>query len=261
MNASFRLPRLAATLAGWGGALALALGAFHLGTSSASEAAVKIPPPAADDTTSASGMQTAVFAGGCFWGVQGVFQRVQGVSQAVSGYSGGKAATAKYELVGSGLTGHAESVKITYDPKKVSYGTLLQIYFSVAHDPTQLNRQDPDVGPQYRSAVFYGDAAQKATTEKYIAQLDAAKVYPQQDRHPGRAARRVLRRRGLSPGLPDAQPDAGLHRPLRPAEDRQPEDDVPAAVPRRAGAGDGPGRQGAAAVGATERSGAEQRLG
>jgi peptide-methionine (S)-S-oxide reductase len=123
-------------------------------------------------------MQTAVFAGGCFWGVQGVFQRVQGVSQAVSGYSGGKAATAKYELVGSGLTGHAESVKITYDPKKVSYGTLLQIYFSVAHDPTQLNRQHPDVGPQYRSAVFYGDAAQKATTEKYIAQLDAAKVYP-----------------------------------------------------------------------------------
>ena len=178
MTATFRLPRLAATLAGWGGALALTLGAFHLGTSSASEAAVKIPPPAADETASASGMQTAVFAGGCFWGVQGVFQRVQGVSQAVSGYSGGKAATAKYELVGSGLTGHAESVKITYDPKKVSYGTLLQIYFSVAHDPTQLNRQHPDAGPQYRSAVFYGDAAQKATTEKYIAQLDAAKVYP-----------------------------------------------------------------------------------
>ena len=178
MTATFRLPRLAATLAGWCGALALTLGAFHLGTSSASEAAVKIPPPAADETASASGMQTAVFAGGCFWGVQGVFQRVQGVSQAVSGYSGGKAATAKYELVGSGLTGHAESVKITYDPKKVSYGTLLQIYFSVAHDPTQLNRQHPDVGPQYRSAVFYGDAAQKATTEKYIAQLDATKVYP-----------------------------------------------------------------------------------
>jgi peptide-methionine (S)-S-oxide reductase len=177
MNASFRLPRLAVTLAGWGGALALALGALHVGTSLAAEAAVKIPPPAVDDTTGASGMQTAVFAGGCFWGVQGVFQRVQGVSQAVSGYSGGKAATAKYELVGSGLTGHAESVKITYDPKKVSYGTLLQIYFSVAHDPTQLNRQHPDVGPQYRSAVFYGDAAQKATTEKYIAQLDAAKAY------------------------------------------------------------------------------------
>ena len=178
MNASSRLPRLAATLAGWGGALALAVGALHLGTSSAAEPAVKIPPPAADETTaSANGMQTAVFAGGCFWGVQGVFQRVQGVSQAVSGYSGGKASTAKYEMVTSGLTGHAEAVKITYDPKKVSYGTLLQIYFSVVHDPTQLNRQGPDVGSQYRSAVFYGDAAQKATTEKYIAQLDAAKVY------------------------------------------------------------------------------------
>jgi peptide-methionine (S)-S-oxide reductase len=178
MTASSRLPRLAATLAAWGGALALAVGAFHLAPTSAAEAAFKIPPPAADDTTGATGMQTAVFAGGCFWGVQGVFQRVHGVSQAVSGYSGGKAATAKYELVGSGLTGHAEAVKITYDPKKVSYGTLLQIYFSVAHDPTQLNRQHPDVGPQYRSAVFYADAAQKATTEKYIAQLDAAKAYP-----------------------------------------------------------------------------------
>jgi peptide-methionine (S)-S-oxide reductase len=106
-----------------------------------------------------------------------VFQRVHGVSQAVSGYSGGKAATARYEMVTSGLTGHAESVKITFDPKKVSYGKLLQIFFSVVHDPTQLNRQGPDVGTHYRSAVFYGDAAQKATTEKYIAQLEAAKAY------------------------------------------------------------------------------------
>ncbi len=110
--------------------------------------------------------------------MQGVFQRVNGVIQAVSGYSGGAKETAHYEMVGSGLTGHAESVKITFDPKKVSYGTLLQIYFSVAHDPTQLNRQEPDSGTQYRSAVFYGDAAQKETTEKYIAQLDAAKAYP-----------------------------------------------------------------------------------
>ena len=178
MTPTSRLPRLAATLAAWGGALALAIGAFHLAPTSASEAAFRIPAPAVDDTANATGMQTAVFAGGCFWGVQGVFQRVHGVSQAVSGYSGGKAATAKYELVTSGLTGHAEAVKITYDPKQVSYGTLLQIYFSVAHDPTQLNRQHPDVGPQYRSAVFYADAAQKATTEKYIAQLDATKVYP-----------------------------------------------------------------------------------
>jgi peptide-methionine (S)-S-oxide reductase len=158
--------------------VALATAAFAPRLTRASESAVKIAPPAVDATTNATGTQTAVFAGGCFWGVQGVFQRVNGVIQAVSGYSGGAEKTAVYELVGSGLTGHAESVKITYDPKKVSYGTLLQIYFSVAHDPTQLNRQDPDSGPQYRSAVFYADAAQKETTEKYIAQLDAAKAYP-----------------------------------------------------------------------------------
>jgi peptide-methionine (S)-S-oxide reductase len=160
-------------------AAALVAGAgLHLSAGHAAESAVKIPAPAADATASAAGTQTAVFAGGCFWGVQGVFQRVNGVIQAVSGYSGGARETAQYEMVGSGLTGHAESVKITYDPKRVSYGTLLQIYFSVAHDPTQLNRQDPDSGTQYRSAVFYGDPAQKETTEKYIAQLDAAKVYP-----------------------------------------------------------------------------------
>ena len=158
--------------------VALATAGFAPRAASAGESAVKIAPPAVDSTTNASGTQTAVFAGGCFWGVQGVFQRVNGVIQAVSGYSGGAEKTAVYELVGSGLTGHAESVKITYDPKKVSYGTLLQIYFSVAHDPTQLNRQDPDSGPQYRSAVFYADAAQKETTEKYIAQLDAAKSFP-----------------------------------------------------------------------------------
>jgi peptide-methionine (S)-S-oxide reductase len=160
-------------------AAALVAGAgLHLATAGAAESAVKIAPPAVDSTTAASGTQTAVFAGGCFWGVQGVFQRVNGVIQAVSGYSGGAKETARYEIIGSGLTGHAESVKVTYDPKKVSYGTLLQIYFSVVHDPTQLNRQDPDVGTQYRSAVFYADPAQKETTEKYIAQLDAAKAYP-----------------------------------------------------------------------------------
>ncbi|MEO8311529.1 MAG: peptide-methionine (S)-S-oxide reductase MsrA [Caldimonas sp.] len=169
-------PRRTALFAGL--LAALAVGAFAPRFGSAGEAAVKIAPPAVDTTASATGTQTAVFAGGCFWGVQGVFQRVNGVVQAVSGYSGGTEKTAVYELVGSGLTGHAEAVKITYDPKKVSYGTLLQIYFSVAHDPTQLNRQDPDSGPQYRSAVFYSDPAQKETTEKYIAQLDAAKSYP-----------------------------------------------------------------------------------
>jgi len=165
-------------VAGWATVVMLALGALHFNTSAAAEAAVKIPAPAADDTASAAGVQTAVFAGGCFWGVQGVFQRVNGVVQAVSGYAGGSKETAHYEMVGSGLTGHAESVKITYDPAKVSYGALLQIYFSVAHDPTQLNRQEPDHGTQYRSAIFYADAAQKRTAERYIAQLDAAKVYP-----------------------------------------------------------------------------------
>jgi peptide-methionine (S)-S-oxide reductase len=175
-SAPLSTPRRTALFAGL--LVALATASFAPRLTSAGESAVKIAPPALDTTTGASGTQTAVFAGGCFWGVQGVFQRVNGVIQAVSGYSGGAKETAQYEMVGSGLTGHAEAVKITYDPKKVSYGTLLQIYFSVAHDPTQLNRQDPDSGPQYRSAVFYADAAQKETTEKYIAQLDAAKSYP-----------------------------------------------------------------------------------
>ena len=174
---SLTLPRRPAYL-GWIAAALVAGAGLHLATAGAAESAVKIAPPTVDSTTAASGTQTAVFAGGCFWGVQGVFQRVNGVIQAVSGYSGGAKETAHYEMVGSGLTGHAESVKITYDPKKVSYGTLLQIYFSVAHDPTQLNRQDPDSGTQYRSAVFYADPAQRETAERYIAQLDAAKVYP-----------------------------------------------------------------------------------
>ena len=173
---SFSPARRAALLATF--ATALVAGGIVPIATRAGEAAVKIAPAAVDATAAASGMQTAVFAGGCFWGVQGVFQRVHGVSQAVSGYSGGAEKTAMYELVGSGLTGHAESVKVTYDPNKVSYGTLLQIYFSVIHDPTQLNRQGPDSGTQYRSAIFYADAAQKETAEKYIAQLDAAKSYP-----------------------------------------------------------------------------------
>ena len=177
-SASAHRPRTSGRVAAWVALLLAGGAAFHLSNSVAGEAAVKIPAVTADDTVNASGMQTAVFAGGCFWGVQGVFQRVVGVSQAVSGYAGGAKETAHYELVGTGMTGHAEAVQITYDPKKVSYATLLQVYFSVAHDPTQLNRQDPDSGPQYRSAVFYTDPAQKQTVERYIAQLDAAKVYP-----------------------------------------------------------------------------------
>jgi peptide-methionine (S)-S-oxide reductase len=143
----------------------------------AGEQAVPLPAPAQDVTATAN-TETAVFAGGCFWGVQAVFQHTKGVLNAVSGYAGGDKSTAQYEVVGSGLTGHAESVQITYDPKQVSYGRLLQIFFSVAHDPTQYNRQGPDTGPQYRSAVFYSTPQQKDVTEKYIAQLEAAKVFP-----------------------------------------------------------------------------------
>ena len=156
---------------------ALAFAEFN--PSMAAEAAVKIPAPTADLVTEAGAPQeVAVFAGGCFWGVQGVFQHTKGVIQAVSGYAGGAKHTAVYEIVGSGMTGHAEAVQITYDPKQISYAQLLQIYFSVVHDPTQLNRQGPDLGTQYRSAIFATSASQKLVAEKYIAQLDAAKVFP-----------------------------------------------------------------------------------
>lgn len=157
----------------------LGVAGLQLQTSTAAEVAVKIPPLAGEPGAVPTGAQaTAVFAGGCFWGVQGVFQHTKGVLNAVSGYSGGSQATARYELIGSGLTGHAEVVQVTYDPSQVSYAQLLQIFFSVVHDPTQLNRQGPDRGTQYRSAIFTTDAAQKQAVDRYIAQLDAAKVFP-----------------------------------------------------------------------------------
>jgi peptide-methionine (S)-S-oxide reductase len=149
--------------------------------SRAAEAAVVIPPPASDVAatagTSGSTSEIAVFAGGCFWGVQGVFQHVKGVSNAVSGYAGGDAKSAKYDMVGMGDTGHAEAVRITYDPRQVSYGRLLQIYFSVAHNPTELNRQGPDTGTHYRSTVFPVNAEQSRVAKAYIAQLDGAKAF------------------------------------------------------------------------------------
>ena len=144
--------------------------------SRAAEDAVVIPPPAVDAPPS-DGLQTAVLAGGCFWGVQGVYQHTAGVVNAVSGYAGGTKATADYQTVSSGSTGHAESVSVRYDPKKISYGKILQIFFSVVHDPTQLNRQGPDSGTQYRSAIFTSSDEQKKVAEAYIAQLDAAKVF------------------------------------------------------------------------------------
>jgi len=151
---------------------------LHFGHAGAAEPAVAIPAPAQDEPASGRHTETAVFAGGCFWGVQGVFQHVKGVTNAVSGYSGGRKDTAHYEEVGSGATGHAESVEVTFDPAQVSYGTLLQVYFSVAHNPTELNFQGPDHGPQYRSALFPLDDAQRKVATAYIAQLEAAKVFP-----------------------------------------------------------------------------------
>ena len=149
--------------------------------SSSAQAAPKIPIPAPTTDVSlrsTSGQETAVFAGGCFWGTQAVFQRVKGVIKTTAGYSGGSAATASYDQVITESTAHAESVEVVYDPSKITYGQLLRIFFSVAHDPTQLNRQGPDVGTSYRSAIFYANDEQKRIAIAYIAQLDAAKVFP-----------------------------------------------------------------------------------
>lgn len=146
---------------------------------SASSVATPLPDPAVDiPLARAAGIQTAVLAGGCFWGVEGVFEHVKGVTRVVSGYAGGQADTATYEQVSTGRTGHAESVRIFYDPARISYGQLLKVFFSVAHDPTELNRQGPDTGTQYRSAIFYASADQKRVADDYIAQLQAAGVFP-----------------------------------------------------------------------------------
>ena len=141
------------------------------------EPAVVIAAPAKDEPAATSHSETALFAGGCFWGIQGVFQHVKGVTSAVSGYAGGAQGTANYEEVSTGETGHAESVKVTFDPTQVTYGELLHIFFSVGHNPTQLNRQGPDTGSQYRSAVFPLNAAQAAVAKAYIAQLNASKSF------------------------------------------------------------------------------------
>jgi peptide-methionine (S)-S-oxide reductase len=146
--------------------------------SHAAETAISIPAPTMDNPKKAEALQTAVVAGGCFWGVQGVFEHVRGVHKVLSGYAGGAKDTADYETVSGGNTGHAESVQINFDPQEISYGGILRIYFSVAHDPTQLNRQGPDRGTQYRSAIFFKDDNQKAIAEAYIAQLDKSKVLP-----------------------------------------------------------------------------------
>lgn len=158
----------------------LAVLAAFLGGSAglaAAQEGIVIPSPLLDEPATTAKTETAILAGGCFWGVQGVFQHVNGVANAVSGYAGGEADTAHYEMVGSDTTGHAESVKITFDPGKISYGRILQVYFSVAHDPTQLNRQGPDRGTQYRSAIFPVNDEQAKIAKAYIDQLDQAKLY------------------------------------------------------------------------------------
>jgi peptide-methionine (S)-S-oxide reductase len=154
----------------------LAAAGFAVTRSTAEEARV-VPPPALDEQAGDKTSEVAVIAGGCFWGVQGVFQHVAGVTNAISGYDGGEKATAHYEMTSSGNTGHAESVQITYDPRKITYGRILQVYFSVAHDPTELNRQGPDEGTQYRSAIFPLNDEQAQVAKAYIAQLGSAHVF------------------------------------------------------------------------------------
>lgn len=158
--------------------ISLIVGALSLAFLAHPTAAGKFPEPVRDTPRAAAReFQTAVFAGGCFWGIEAVFEGLEGVGDVVSGYAGGQEKTAHYEMVGTGRTGHAESVKVTYDASKITYGQLLKVLFSVAHDPTELNRQGPDEGPQYRSAIFYANDEQKQVAEAYIAQLNAAKVF------------------------------------------------------------------------------------
>jgi peptide-methionine (S)-S-oxide reductase len=158
----------------WIGAVVLVL--ISAGVYAAEEAVV-IPPPALDNPKTSGPLQTAVIAGGCFWGVHGVYQHVRGTRQVLSGYSGGTKATADYETVSRGASAHAEAVEIRFDPNELSYGEILQVFFSVVHDPTQLDRQGPDIGAHYRSAIFYADESQKRIAETYIARLDRAKVF------------------------------------------------------------------------------------
>lgn len=178
MKTVFEMPFFRTTVFGAVAAAALAVGLFSgsVKTAVAAEPAFVIPPPSIDETASAD-TEKAVFAGGCFWGVQGVFQHVKGVKNAVSGYSGGDKETATYEAVSSGRSGHAEAVEITYNPKEVTYGQLLQVFFSVAHNPTQLNYQGPDHGPQYRSEIFTTDDEQAKIAQTYVAELDKTRIF------------------------------------------------------------------------------------
>ena len=193
----------------------LGIAVFSFASRGCGRAATPISPPLTDvQNSSGNKTQRAVFAGGCFWGVQAVFQHTKGVTNAVSGYAGGTPPGPSYEQVSSGRTGHAEAVEITFDPKQISYGRLLQIYFSVAHDPTQLNRQGPDEGTQYRSEIFATSDAQQQAAEAYIAELDKAHAFARPDRDQGGTAEGILSRRTLSSGLCHASSRQPVHRGL-----------------------------------------------
>ena len=182
----------------------LSAAAFFVTRSTAEEARA-VPTPAVDEQASGKASEVAVVAGGCFWGVQGVFQHLAGVTNAVSGYAGGDRSTAHYDMTSSGTTGHAESVQITYDPRKITYGRILQVYFSVAHDPTEFNRQGPDDGTQYRSTIF-PMTDEQAQSRRPMSPSSIPRTRSDADRHHGRAVQDVLSRRGLSPGLPRQHP-------------------------------------------------------
>ena len=171
-----------------------------------------MPNPAVDEQAGAKTSEVAVIAGGCFWGVQGVFQHVAGVTNAVSGYAGGDKATAHYDMTSEGNTGHAELVQITYDPRKITYGRILQVYFSVAHDPTELNRQGPDSGTQYRSTIFPMNDEQAQVAKAYIAATRWGPCVRRAGRHHDRAGQDLLSRRGLSPGFPGEESGLSVHR-------------------------------------------------
>ena len=193
-----------------------------------SAAGVRLPDPSLDDTPAASsGSATLVLAGGCFWGIEEVYQHVRGVTDAVSGYAGGSARTARYEAVETGTSGHAESVKITYDPSKVTLGQLLKIFFSVAHDPTLLNRQGPDVGPQYRSAIFYSGERQQQLVKSYVDQLNRAGVFR------SKIVTQVVPLTAFYPAEPDHQ-DYAMKNPFNPyivINDKPKVDDLKLAFP------------------------------
>ena len=225
---------LSRTTRTFAGAMLILCGALATVTACAAEAPTVIPPASVDNPKSAGPLQTAVLAGGCFWGVQGVFEHLNGVHRVVSGYAGGDKSTAEYETVSGGQTGHAESVEITFDPNEVSYGQILQVFFSVAHDPTQLNRQGPDSGTQYRSSIFYTDDSQKKIADAYIAQLGKTGAFHRPIVTRVDPLKGFYAGRGLSPGLPADPPERRLHRLQRPAEDPEFPAHAAHALPRQA---------------------------